>query len=59
MTDRSGLVAEFRDCLALAESDESNQRLESLLASRGFLTAARSVANLRFLAAFLSAGSTG
>ncbi len=54
MTDRSGLVDEFCACLALPESDESNQRLESLLASRGFLTPARSVANLRFLAAFLS-----
>lgn len=54
MKDRSGLVAEFRDCLAHGESEESNQCLESLLASRGFMTPARSVANLRFLAAFFA-----
>ena len=54
MTDRSGLVAEFRDCLTHGESQESNQRLESLLASCGFTTPARSVANLRFLAAFFA-----
>lgn len=54
MTDRSVLVAEFRDGLSFAESEENNQCLESLLASRGFSTPARSVANLRFLAAFLS-----
>ncbi|MRR58003.1 MAG: bifunctional [glutamate--ammonia ligase]-adenylyl-L-tyrosine phosphorylase/[glutamate--ammonia-ligase] adenylyltransferase [Deltaproteobacteria bacterium] len=54
MTDRSGLVAQFRDCLTHGESGESNQRLESLLACRGFTTPARSVANLRFLSAFFA-----
>jgi len=52
MTDRSGLVGEFRDCLTHGESEESNGRLETLLASRGFSAPARCVANLRLLAAF-------
>jgi [glutamine synthetase] adenylyltransferase / [glutamine synthetase]-adenylyl-L-tyrosine phosphorylase len=56
MTDRSGLVAEFRDCLALPASEENNQLLEALLSARGFSTPARSVANLRLLAAFLEPG---
>lgn len=49
MTDLSGLVAEFRYCLILPESEENNQRLEALLERCGFLPPARSRANLRLL----------
>ncbi len=54
MTDLSRLVVEFRDCLTHGESEENDRRLESLLAAHGFSTPARSVANLRFLAAFFA-----
>lgn len=54
MTDLSGPVSEFRDCLAQGESEENDRRLEALLASHGFSTPARSVANLRFLTAFFA-----
>ncbi|HOP41414.1 MAG TPA: bifunctional [glutamate--ammonia ligase]-adenylyl-L-tyrosine phosphorylase/[glutamate--ammonia-ligase] adenylyltransferase, partial [Geobacteraceae bacterium] len=54
MTNLGDLVSEFRDCLVLAESEESNSRLESFLASLGFSPPARCVANLRLLAAVFS-----
>jgi len=56
MTDRFGLVGEFRDCLALPDSVENNQRLEALLDARGFSPPARSLANLRLLAPLLEPG---